>query len=164
MKKTVGSIVLAIAMQFSTSYAQDIPLSERFTLDGCYTAAKSQRSRDAAVAAAAAQYRREVLAAQAKEARKTRAAYLISYIISVGNWIDDHPETYHGERVAQILVHDHGCTGSAKCYLCNGTANQQRSSNHSDATREYRQADYWSPVRQKPTRQVRPRLPQVMVR
>lgn len=101
MKKTVGSIVLAIAMQFSTSYAQDIPLSERFTLDGCYAAAKSQRSRDAAVAAAAAQYRREVLAAQAKEARKTRAAYLISYIISVGNWIDDHPETYHGERVAQ---------------------------------------------------------------
>ena len=57
-------------MQFSTSYAQDIPLSERFTLDGCYAAAKSQRSRDAAVAAAAAQYRREVLAAQAKEARK----------------------------------------------------------------------------------------------
>ena len=101
MKKTVGSIVLAIAMQFSTSYAQDIPLSERFTLDGCYAAAKSQRSRDEAVAAAAAQYRREVLAAQAKEARKTRAAYLISYIISVGNWIDDHSEPDNGERVAK---------------------------------------------------------------
>ena len=43
MKKTVGSIAMAIAMQFSTSYAQDIPLSERFSLDGCYAAAKSQR-------------------------------------------------------------------------------------------------------------------------
>lgn len=101
MKKTVGSIVLAIAMQFSTSYAQDIPLSERFTLDGCYAAAKSQRSRDAAVAAAATQYRRDVLAAQAREARKTRAAYLISYIISVGNWIDDHSEPSNGASVAK---------------------------------------------------------------
>ncbi len=101
MKKIVGSVVMAIAMQFSTGYAQDIPLSERFTLDGCYAAAKSQKSRDAAVAAAAAQYRRDVLAAQAKEARKARAAYLISYIISVGNWIDDHPDPDDHEKVAK---------------------------------------------------------------
>ena len=71
-----------------------------------------QRSRDAAIAASAAQYRRDVLAAQAKErrdvlaaqakeARRERAAYLISYVISVGNWIDDHPDPNDHERVAK---------------------------------------------------------------
>ncbi len=99
--KTVGLLAMAIAIQFSTGYAQDIPLDERFTIDGCYTAAKSQRARAAALVAEAAQARREALVAQAHEARKTRAAYLISYIISVGNWIDDHPETYNGESVAR---------------------------------------------------------------
>ena len=100
MKKSV-LLAMAIAMQCVISHAQDIPLDDRFTLDGCHAAAKSQRARAAAMAVATERVRQEALATQAHEARKARAAYLISYIISVGNWIDDHQEPQHGEKVAR---------------------------------------------------------------
>ncbi len=99
--KTAILLAITIAMQLSISHAQEIPLDERFTLDGCYAAAKSQKAKAAAMAAAAEQARREALATQAHEARKARAAYLISYIISVGNWIDAHTELYDCEKVSK---------------------------------------------------------------
>ena len=110
--KTTVLLAIIVAMQLNIGHAQEIPLDERFTLDGCYAAAKFQKAKVAAMMAAAEQVRREAvataervrretLAAQAHEDRKARAAYLISYIISVGNWIDDHTEPSHGEKVAR---------------------------------------------------------------
>ena len=98
--KTFTLLAIIIAMQFSVSYAQVIPIDDRFTLDGSRAAAKSQKAKAAAIVAAAEQARREALATQAHVARKARAAYLISYIVSVGNWIDEHTEPQDGERVA----------------------------------------------------------------
>ena len=102
--KVVVSLAIIIAMQLGISRAQEIPIDERFTLDGCYAAAKSQKAKAAAMVAAAEQVRREALATQSRVARKARAAYLISYIISVGNWIDEHTEPQDGERVANSWV------------------------------------------------------------
>ena len=49
------------------------PSTDRFSLDGCYTAAKAKQAK-------AAQAEREAKAAKEHEARKVRAAYLVGYI------------------------------------------------------------------------------------
>jgi len=62
------------------------PSTDRFSLDGCYAAAKAKQAK-------AAQAEREAKAAKEHEARKARAAYLVGYIAMLENFIKSQPNS-----------------------------------------------------------------------